>query len=44
MVYVTRAKQELLGHADVGLTLNTHSHYLPSMGDQTVAAMEAALG
>jgi len=36
--------QELLGHADVGLTLNIHSHYLPSMGDQTSAAMEAALG
>ena len=25
--------QELLGHADVGLTLNTYSHYLPSMGE-----------
>ena len=36
--------QELLGHADVGLTLNTYSHYLPSMGDQTAAAMEGALG
>jgi integrase len=25
--------QELLGHVDVGLTLNTYSHYLPSMGE-----------
>jgi len=36
--------QELLGHADVGLTLNTYSHYIPSMGDQTALAMEGALG
>lgn len=36
--------QELLGHADVGLTLGTYSHFLPSMGDQTAAAMESALG
>ena len=34
--------QELLGHADVGLTLNTYSHYLPSMGEQTALAMEGA--
>ncbi len=36
--------QELLGHADVGLTLGTYSHFLPSMGDQTANAMESALG
>lgn len=36
--------QELLGHADVGLILNTYSHYLPSMGEQTALAMEGALG
>lgn len=36
--------QELLGHADIGLTLGTYSHFLPSMGDQTANAMENALG
>ncbi len=36
--------QELLGHADIGLTLGTYSHFLPSMGDQTANAMESALG
>ncbi len=35
--------QELLGHADIKLTLGTYSHFLPSMGDQTAAAMESAL-
>jgi integrase len=34
--------QELLGHADIKLTLGTYSHYLPSMGGQTAAAMESA--
>ena len=34
--------QELLGHATVAMTLDTYSHFLPSMGDQTVRAMEAA--
>jgi integrase len=36
--------QELLGHADIRLTLGTYSHFLPSMGDQTANAMESALG
>ena len=36
--------QELLGHADVKLTLSSYSHFLPSMGDQTANAMESALG
>ena len=36
--------QELLGHATISMTLDTYSHFLPSMGDQTVRAMEAALG
>ena len=36
--------QELLGHADVSLTLNVYSHVLPDMGDTTADAMEAALG
>jgi integrase len=35
--------QELLGHANVGITLDTYSHVLPSMGDQTVTAMERVL-
>ena len=36
--------QELLGHADIKLTLGTYSHFLPSMGDQAANAMENALG
>jgi integrase len=35
--------QELLGHATIAITLDTYSHVLPSMGDQTAKAMEAAL-
>jgi len=35
--------QVLLGHASVALTLDRYSHVLPGMGDQTAAAMEAAL-
>jgi len=35
--------QELLGHATIAMTLDTYSHFLPSMGDQTAKAMEAAL-
>ncbi len=35
--------QELLGHASVAMTLDRYSHVLPGMGDQTAAAMEAAL-
>jgi Phage integrase family len=35
--------QELLGHATIAMALDTYSHFLPSMGDQTVRAMEAAL-
>ena len=36
--------QELLGHADISLTLNVYSHVLPDMGDAAVGAMDAALG
>ncbi len=36
--------QELLRHADVGLTLNTYSHYLRSMDEQTAVHGEGALG
>jgi integrase len=35
--------QELLGHATISITLDTYSHVLPSMGDQTATAMEEAL-
>jgi integrase len=36
--------QELLGHATIAMTLDTYSHYLPSMGDQATGAMRDALG
>ena len=36
--------QDLLGHGDVSLTLNTYSHVLPDMGDAAAGAMDAALG
>jgi integrase len=36
--------QELLGHATIAMTLDTYSHYLPSMGDQTAEAMGDVLG
>jgi integrase len=35
--------QELLGHADVSLTLNVYSHVLPDMGDAAAGAMGDAL-
>jgi integrase len=35
--------QELLGHATIAITLDTNSHVMPSMGDATARAMEAAL-
>jgi integrase len=35
--------QELLGHADVSLTLNVYSHVLPDMGDAASGAMDNAL-
>jgi integrase len=36
--------QELLVHATIALTLDTYSHYLPSMGDQVAGAMGETLG
>jgi integrase len=36
--------QELLGHADISLTLNIYSHVLPDMGDAAAGGMDAALG
>jgi integrase len=35
--------QELLGHATVAITLDTYSHVMPGMGDQTARAMQDAL-
>jgi integrase len=35
--------QELLGHANIAITLDTYSHVLPNMGDQASRAMEDAL-
>ena len=36
--------QELVGHADITLTLNVYSHVLPDMGDAAAGAMDDALG
>jgi len=36
--------QELLGHAKIAMTLDRYSHWMPSMGDHTARAMDAALG
>lgn len=38
-----RLVQELLGHSNVAITLDTYSHVIPGMGDQTARAMEEAL-
>ena len=35
--------QELLGHATIAITLDTYSHILPGMGDQTRLAIEDIL-
>jgi integrase len=35
--------QELLAHATVAITLDTYSHVVPGMGDQTARAMQDAL-
>lgn len=36
--------QELLGHANIAITLDTYSHVLPGMGDGLADAMEDAIG
>jgi integrase len=36
--------QELLGHADISLTLSTYSHVLPDVGGAAAGAMDDALG
>jgi len=35
--------QELLGHATISITLDTYSHIIPAMGDQTRKAIEDVL-
>jgi integrase len=35
--------QELLGHANIAITLDTYSHVIPGMGNQTARAMDDAL-
>jgi integrase len=34
---------ELLGQATLAITLDTYSHFIPSIGDQTARAMQDAL-
>jgi hypothetical protein len=36
--------QDLLGDADISLTLNVYSHVLPDMGDIAAGVMDDALG
>jgi len=36
--------QELLGHADISLTLNVYSHVLPDLSDAAAGARDDALG
>ncbi len=35
---------EMLGHADVGITLSIYAHVLPAMQDGAADAMDEALG
>lgn len=35
--------QELLGHSNIAITLDTYSHVIPGMGERTARAMEDAL-
>ena len=35
--------QELLGHANIAITLDTYSHVVPGMGDHAARAMEDVL-
>jgi integrase len=32
-----------MGHATIAITMDTYSHVLPGMGDQTANAMETVL-
>ena len=35
--------QELLGYSSIAMTLDRYSHFIPSMGEKTATATEAAL-
>lgn len=35
---------EMLGHANISITLDTYSHVIPSLGEIAASAMEDALG
>jgi integrase len=35
--------QEMLGHANISMTLDTYSHVLPTMQYEAIAALEGAL-
>ena len=35
--------QELLGHSNIAIILDTYSHVLPGMGDEAADAIEIAL-
>ena len=35
--------QEMLGHANISMTLDTYSHVMPTMQDEAIAALEGAL-
>ena len=35
--------QEMLGHANISMTMDTYSHVLPDMQEKAVSAMEDAL-
>jgi integrase len=39
----TKVVQEMLGHADVSITLNVYSHVLPGMQDEAARRMDALL-
>ncbi len=36
--------QRLLGHSSAAITLDVYGHFVPSMGEATARAMDAALG
>jgi len=38
-----RVVMELLGHSQIGLTLNTYSHVIPQLGRDAADRMEAML-
>ncbi len=43
-LYPAGSVQRLLGHASAAMTLSVYAHYVPSMGEATASAMDAALG